>query len=560
MADAHPGQDLPKARTPEREAFLLEKRLAQAKRAMRLLEEARDRYDKLYFHAMTHLSEALESNQELIAAAPIGVAVFSARSGTCVTANRALALLVGVEDERRILGMNLCHLKEWKAAGLLEKAEEALCTGWKQRMEARVQTGSGRFLWVDAVFVPLHLHGEKHLLVMLHDITERHEVEVTRRQSLKAEGLALMAGGIAHDFNNILQVILANLERIHSGRIQGEQVEDAFSRVWDSLAAAQALSGRLLSYSGKGFRHASSLDLGAFLDRNLPGLAKLVGREVRYSGCMGGPSLRMVGDPEQILQLITHLVVNAAEALDPGPGGVDLALSAWDGSLKGGAWILSAPEGPCLCLEVSDRGCGILAGQLDSICDPFFTTKGLGRGLGLSSVLGILKGHGGGLQVQSSPGEGSTFRALFPVGEMPEPAQGEPVGEPPGTKGTTVLVVDDDAGVRATCREILEECFGYAVLEAGDGVEAVEIHRRYGDSIQVVLMDASMPRMNGGEALDAIRVFCPEVRAILCSGFSESMSRDVFRKHGFVTYLQKPYRVKDLKQALDFVLGVPLEL
>lgn len=330
----------------------------------------------------------------------------------------------------------------------------------------------------------------------------------------------------------------------------------------DCVSQAQTLSGRLLEYSGKGFRNSRTLNLYPFLAEDLPRLSSLAGRNVLLEDATPSSSQTFQGDPDQLRQVVGNLVVNAAEATTQNQSPILLSVSFLEdpSGLPIGVWVVPPPEGPCLCVAVSDRGCGIPGEQILSICDPFFTTKEMGRGLGLSAALGILRGHGAGFHIQSRPGAGSTFRALFPAG-APLAAE-SPVVAAPGLSVAprTILVVDDDPDVRSSSGEILQEFFGYRVIEAVDGVDAVEVFRRHADQIQVILMDASMPRMNGGEALDAIKAIRPEVKAILASGYSESMNRETFQAHGFLTYLKKPYRIKELKQALDFVFGVPLQL
>jgi len=544
-----------------RENQLLKRRLKRTHLAMRLLEEAKDRYDSLYFNAITHLSESLDLNEKMVSAAPIGVSVFRASTGQCVMANDALAAILGAKHRDQILQENFRSTPSWGEGGILSAAERVLALGQEQRVETQVLTAFGKRIWIDCVMATFQSLGEKHLLVMVNDTTERHLAEESLRQSQKMESLALMAGGIAHDFNNLFQVLLANLEMLRSGRLDQDRSGAVLARVFEGLHKAQELSSKMLDYSGKGFRHSRVLDLRSLLQEHLTQFAALASREVLLT--VPGPqdSHLVQGDPDHLVQAVINLVINASEAMEEPGTPVHLQLEIQDPHRPlEGFWVAPPPEGKGLCLAVSDRGRGIPVHHWKTVCDPFFTTKDIGRGLGLSATLGILKGHGAGLHLESCPGFGTTFTAAFPLLVHPPP---EPLvaGSTKGSPGpSTVLVVDDEPLVRSTCSEVLQEIFGYRVLEAKNGMEAVEVFRQNADTIQVILMDASMPGLTGGQAFEAIKGLRPDAKAILCSGYSEPMSRDTFQRHGFLTFLKKPYSIKALKDALDFALGLSLLL
>jgi len=544
------------------EVRLLQKRLERSRLAMRLLEEAKDRYDALYFNAITHLTETLELNETMLSAAPIGVAVFLASTGNCVMANAAYAAIIGAENIEQVLGENFRQTASWRRSGGLKVAERTLALGKVQRLEFDIRTTFNKRIWIDCVMAPFTSRSEKHLLIMMNETTERHLAEESLRHTQKMDSLALMAGGIAHDFNNLFQVMLSNLERLRAGRLGAEEADEVFTRVVGGLNRAQTLSAQMLDYSGKGLRVSRVLDLGHLVSENLPLLSRLAGREVVLAELPQGRSFALNGDPDILLQALSHLVVNAAEAMDSPAEPVRLSLSFLEDplALSEGFWASPSPEGACLCLAVSDRGCGIPAEYLNRVCDPFFTTQEEGRGLGLSTTLGLLRGHGAGLHIESQVGLGTTFRALFAVGKpaVPETRRGALRRDASGP--TTILVVDDDPDVRRSCQEILREFFGHQVLEARDGVDAVEVFQKHGDIIDLLIMDATMPRMGGGEAFAAIKKLQPDAKAILCSGYSDAMSQDAFQRHGFLMFLKKPYTIKELKHALDYALGVPLEL
>lgn len=418
---------------------MLRRKLARTQQALSLLEQAKDRYDSLYYHAITRLSEALEQNEAL-------------------------------------------------------------------------------------------------------------------RQSQKMESLACMAGGIAHDFNNLFQCILAEIELLRSGRLAECRQEKAFDRVLESLQRAWALSGQMLHYSGGGFRQSVPLDLRKLVEQQIPTLSTRAGREVLLEP--GETELTVHGDPGQLAQVLAHLVENAAESMGwcEDPVRIRILRREEPPAPGTGYWASPAPEGPCVILAVADSGEGIAPDRLGSVCDPFQTTRESGRGLGLSATLGILRGHGAGFLVESLPGRGSCFMAFFPLLVVDEPPCLD-VQNPSHVGLPTVLVVDDEPAVRSTCAEILQEFFGYRTLEAGSGLEAIEVYRQHGEDIGVILMDASMPGLNGGEAFESIKRLRPDAKAVLCSGYSEAISRDTFQRHGFSTFLKKPFTARELKEALDFAMG-----
>jgi hemerythrin-like metal-binding protein len=267
----------------------------------------------------------------------------------------------------------------------------------------------------------------------------------------------------------------------------------------------------------------------------------------------------MEGDPGQIQQVIMNLVLNAAEAVAPEGGLIalktcltDLTPAGIDKDFQGQA----LKPGPHLVLEVADNGAGMAAGVKERIFDPFFTTKFTGRGLGLSAVQGILRGHQGGIQVQSREGEGTRFRVLFPASAVQRrvEASGPPDPEPEAAhRGTgTILVVDDEAALRSVAVSALQRQ-GYDTLEAGDGLEALQVYEA-NRGIRLVLIDLTMPGMDGDEAYRELRRAGAMVPIILCSGFGQDEAFQRFRGRGLAGFLPKPYRLQDLLRAVRYAL------
>jgi hemerythrin-like metal-binding protein len=270
------------------------------------------------------------------------------------------------------------------------------------------------------------------------------------------------------------------------------------------------------------------------------------------------PSLE--GDPAQIQQVIMNLVLNASEAVDH-EGGVitirtgqmDLTQASIDQEYKGQA----LSPGPKLLLEVADNGPGMSAEVLERIFDPFFTTKFTGRGLGLAAVQGILRSHQGGIQVHSREGEGTCFSLLFPASAVPLAAVAAPapaLEREADIRGAgTVLVVDDEDALRSVAATALR-CQGYETLEARDGLEALQVYEANQAQIQLILMDLTMPRMDGDEAYRELRRASAMVPIILASGFGQAEALLRFRGRGLAAFLPKPYRIQDLLQAVRTAL------
>ena len=373
------------------------------------------------------------------------------------------------------------------------------------------------------------------------------------RQAQKMESLGLMAGGIAHDFNNLFQGLQGNLE-VAMRKVPGGTARPFLDKALAILGKASSLTHRMLDFTGKGFRNSEILDPNTLIWNCL---GALVGPEVEFLGEEALPPIE--GDSGQLSQVLSGLVLNSQEAQGPSgrPIRITSSLSrpAEEGSY--GVWIQAAPPGEtAVCIQVDDTGSGMTDEVLERAFDPFFTTRKPGRGLGLSAALGILRGHDAGLWVYSLPGQGTTFRLYFaplvPQACVP-PAPAAPFEAVPSRR--TILLVDDDEDLQETLGEFLRDVLGHPVLQARDGVEAVELYQREMDKIGVVLMDATMPRMAGRDAFKAILNLSPNAKGILYSGFSEEAGSQTAKDGGFSEFLKKPFPLKDLEAALQRALG-----
>jgi PAS domain S-box-containing protein len=412
----------------------------------------------------------------------------------------------------------------------------------------------------------LDLDEGRGVLVFVRDLTERKMAEERKRQlerrlqhSQRLESLGVLAGGVAHDFNNLLMGVLGNaglalkeLESHHQARETIERLEKA------ALRAAE-LTNQLLAYSGKGSFVKESLQVGDLVSDMIDLLESAVSRKVvlRTELAEGVPPV--MADAAQLRQVLMNLIMNASEAIGDRSGVVSIrtGLIHVDGDYLSETYTgEDLEEGYYAYIEVSDTGGGMDGETVSRIFDPFFSTKFAGRGLGLASVLGIARGHGGTVKVYSEPGRGSTFKVLLPTCD--EESVAEPVG-PEGSgvtarPGARVLVVDDEESVRTVARLILEKS-GYRVITASDGREATEIFRSESDSIDMVLLDMTMPHRDGADTFTELRRIDPSVRVVLSSGYSESDATDRFSGKKLAGFIQKPYTPGDLTALVGRVLG-----
>ncbi|MBD3167260.1 PAS domain S-box protein, partial [bacterium] len=410
----------------------------------------------------------------------------------------------------------------------------------------------GRTVERDADGKPVRLIGT------LQDITEQRTLQEKMMQAQKLESLGLLAGGIAHDFNNLLVGILGNadlalddLSTLHPAHKCVQQIGHAATRAAD-------LAKQMLAYSGKGRFVVEPVPPAALIDEMAHMMRVSISKKVTLRIDEPDSLLLVQADPTQLRQLIMNLLTNASEAIGDEVGVIRISTSAMElnrEEIKTRFGEDSLPEGRYVHLEVRDTGCGMSEATLRRIFDPFFTTRFTGRGLGLSAVQGIVRGHHGALKVSSQPGEGTTFEIILPAleeSESPHQQTTHPVARASSDPNGTVLLVDDDEAVRIVGSRMLRK-LGYEVLTARDGREAVDLYRSGKNRISCVLLDLTMPVMDGEEAFNALRGIDPEVSVVLSSGFNEQEIHNRFAGRKVAGFVQKPYKMKALENVLQSV-------
>jgi PAS domain S-box-containing protein len=389
---------------------------------------------------------------------------------------------------------------------------------------------------------------------IIRDITERKRLEAQLQQALKMEAIGTLAGGIAHDFNNLLMGIQGNVSLMLMDLDPSHLHTDRLRNIEKQVRSGASLTSHLLGYARKGRYEVKPLNLRDLISETLDTFGR-TRREIAIHREIAPDLFSVEADGGQIEQVLFNLCVNAADAM---PGGGDLILKASNITHRDMTGKLYDPKpGNYVKLTVVDTGTGMDKKTAERIFDPFFTTKerGRGTGLGLASAYGIIKGHGGYIDVDSKEGKGTTFTIYLPASdkEIEEPAR---AFERFATGSEKVLLVDDEADIRQVGRELLE-AMGYEVLLARDGKEAIEIYRQNSGDIDVVLLDMVMPNMGGGETYDRMKEINAEVKVLLSSGYSiDGEAREILER-GCDGFIQKPFDLRQLSGKIREVLEKP---
>ena len=378
---------------------------------------------------------------------------------------------------------------------------------------------------------------------------DQHKIAHRLQQFQKLESLGVLAGGISHDFNNLLQGILGNADLALMYEKDPEMVRTCLKDIKHAANKASELALKMLAYSGKGSFDIRNIDLNRLIDETIE-LHDLAIPRITHLSLSLTPNLPPIrGDHSQLAQVIVNLLNNAIEAIGEQPGTITISteLCKCDRAMLSDTFLdEKLPEGTYIELKIEDTGCGIEAGVVDKIFDPFFSTKFTGRGLGLAAVLGIIRAHSGAISVESSFGGGSCFTLYLPLSEQSQLLVGGS-SMPPLENDTsaTVLLVDDESTVRTTATRILER-FGYSVIVAPDGKSALNIFARAFSQIDIVLLDMMMPKMDGKETFSKLCDIHPNVNVILMSGYQEAEVRGRFGDNKPTGFLQKPFSARKL--------------
>ncbi len=397
-----------------------------------------------------------------------------------------------------------------------------------------------------------------HLLWDGRDISERRRIEARIQQTQRLESLGVLTSGIAHDFNNLLAGILGNADLAREDAPAAGPLRESIDQIEVAARRAADLVRQMLAYSGRGNFVVRRVRLSDMVRELAKLLEVTLSKKATLHFDLDDTAPPIAADATQIQQVIMNLITNASDAIGDQPGTITLrsgAVEYAEEALR--AYAPHEPPRPGLFvfLEVTDTGCGMDAATLDRMFDPFFSTKFTGRGLGLAAVLGIVRGHHGGLLVSSRVGHGTTFRVIFPAVGPESPAADTPAPEATHvpSRAATLLIVDDEPRMRDFLVRALQRS-GHEVLVAADGRQALEVYDRHKGRIDAVLLDITMPEMGGGDVLRALHQRSPGLPVMLMSGFTEAETRGQFGHSSYAGFLQKPFSLDTLRAAIDALL------
>ena len=428
-----------------------------------------------------------------------------------------------------------------------------------QSITYRLRRRDGSHIWVEATARGLTdpQSGQiNELICISRDITERRSLESQLQQSQKMEAIGQLAGGIAHDFNNLLTVIsgyvgfvLNDLPEQHPAREPVKEINKAADR-------AAALTRQLLAFSRRSMLDPKIVDLNVLVTDGEKMIQRIIGEDIEFTTVLAANLWHVKVDRTQIDQVILNLVVNARDAM---PQGGKLTIETANVELDN-SYIRSSAEarpGPHVMLAISDTGCGMSRETLDHIFEPFYTTKGLGKGtgLGLATAYGIVKQSGGHINVYSETGTGSVFKIYLPsVSEAAKAEKPKSAGDKKLVPGRgTILLVEDEETVRIYAERVLFEC-GYRVLTAANGEEAVQVAEKFLDQVDALITDVVMPRMGGRQLAETLRARKPGLKVLFMSGYTD----DAVLRYGVLAaesvFLQKPFSSSALSQKIRDVM------
>jgi PAS domain S-box-containing protein len=496
------------------------------------------------------------------------------------------AFEVDLETGRISHGPELAHLlglpPDWRATNSTDlvsvarsedrdRLEHAFADALRDRgalaVEWRPVSGDHTLRWMSTAgrCFPAEGHIPPRLAGVVIDVTQRRiadtehaALERKMQDTQKLESLGVLAGGIAHDFNNLLTTILGNANLARDD-VPGDTPPAAcLDQIESASRRAAELCKQMLAYAGEGRLEIAPIQVAALIRDTTELLRLSMSKSAELSFDIAPDLPPVLADPTQMRQVLMNLVINASEALPASGGLIDIAAeSRWLPAAELSGMLLGAdlPEGEYIRLAVSDTGSGMDAATRARMFDPFFTTKFAGRGLGLAAVLGIVRSHRGALNVESAPGRGTQFTIFLPQAPGRSPGgPGVSREEAPALRGTgEALVADDEEPVRTVSARILQS-LGFEVAAAHDGVEAVELLRANPGRFRVVLLDLTMPRMDGARALREIRLLAPELPIVLMSGYSEQELRHRFSGEERIEFLQKPFTRGDVTQTIRTIL------
>jgi signal transduction histidine kinase len=404
-------------------------------------------------------------------------------------------------------------------------------------------------------YLPL-VGGETKNLIIMHDVTKEKLREVQLIEAQKMEAIGTLAAGIAHDFNNLLMALQGNTSLLLLDIDEDHDHFDKLKNIEKQIRQASKLTGQLLGYARKGRYEIKPIEINQVVAETLDTFCRTQ-KQLTLHIDICEEDTQIEGDKGQVQQALLNLYVNAADAMPKG-GTLWVQSQVVEHTTMTGK-VYKPKGGSYVRLTIRDTGVGMTPEIMERIFDPFFTTKEMGRGtgLGLASVYGIIKGHGGYIDVESKEGQGTTFYLYLPCikreAEEAPSLDADSVSMMLSEKGETILLVDDEDVIREVGKDMLT-AMGYNVMLATDGRRAIEIYRRHKDEIHLVLLDMVMPRLSGQQVYKRLRELDPNVKVLLSSGYSLDSEAAEIMDQGCNGFIQKPFNINALSKALRSII------
>ncbi len=534
------------------------------------LRDLAEVFHKMAENVRSRESELVESEEKfrtLFRSVPEPLVLALCDEATILEVNEAFCSFLGFSNDE-IIGKSLMDLGIWHD---LSERTQMSCVLTSQKgvsdFECRLRTKSGEIKTVILSVETVEIGSRHEMLFIIVDITARKQSEAERiklereiQQARKAESLGRMAGAIAHQFNNKLMAVSGYLELALNGANSNQVTLTHLLEAQRATSQAAEISRLMLAYLGQALPLAAPFDLAEVCREVIETHSSSLPMRVTLKGDIPPRGPTIMANRTQAVQILTSLITNGWEAIGEGQGDIQVSLRMIDAAGASSLHIFPTDWKPdrdtYACLEVSDTGSGINPEQLDMIFDPFFSTKFTGRGLGLAVVLGAVRSYGGAIAVESEPGRGSIFRVFWPIAEKVEQPlqQVETVAFRPIPGSGLVLFVDDEYHIRNIAEEMLG-LLGFKAITAGHGFEALDIFRMRKDEISLVILDITMPGMNGWEVMDALRALRPDIPVVLASGYDEAQVMEGKHTEHPQAFLHKPYRMMELKAAIVAATG-----
>jgi PAS domain S-box-containing protein len=495
--------------------------------------------------------------RELFEVAPVGYLVLD-RQGMIHEMNETCLDLLGLQREGNVQRPFLLHVHLNDKPAFIRLLRQVFENGAEQSQEFSFRRIDGTVFpgLINSSLLP-GTAGKQQVLCALSDISEIKQAEQQQRQQQqqlrqvqKMEAIGRLAGGVAHDFNNLLAGIIGHAELLRT-MLGNSSFRTTVDTILRTAERASVLTRNLLTFSRKADRQNTLVDIHTVVRDVMQLLSHTLDRRITIRTELNASPCVVKGDASLLQTALLNLAINARDAM---PSGGELLLSTDVVDLdpdNAPADLQHLPAGQCIEICVKDTGTGMSKQTVEHLFEPFYTTKkvGKGTGLGLSMVYGTVRDHEGAIEVFSEQGRGSLFKITLPLSA--EAAGAKPAGEPPAplteSASGRILLVDDEEIIRDMANEALE-LMGYDVTTAIDGEDAVRVFRERHEQIDLVILDAMMPKMNGRQALAEMKKIDPNVRAIMSSGYALDMEMNELEAEGFLGFVEKPYRIATMAQ------------